>query len=426
MPIPDISSDLLSFLDASPSPWHAAVEVARRLEAAGFRELRESDVAWRVGSGEGLFVRRGAAIVAWIMPRETPRSLVLGLAHTDSPCLRLKPRGESGAFGCRRLATEVYGGLLNHSWLDRELRVAGRLAIVDGSDLREELVELDGFRPIVPSLAVHLDRGVNERGLVLDRERQMAPLAGLDNPTAPTIEERLARAAGCAKENVLGWDLCLVDAAPASLAGVGDLVVSGRLDNLSSCHALLGAMLELEPSLARLPMIALLDGEEVGSEVPEGAQSRFLPRLLDRLLAASGLGTEQIHALLARGFALSCDMAHAVHPNFPEKHDPRHAPVLGKGPVLKWNAGLRYATTASGTARMRLAAGRAGVPLQLFAMRADLACGSTVGPLVASGLGMEGVDCGAPMLSMHASRETMALSDHLDSMRLYHAVLSEG
>lgn len=426
MPTPDPAADFLSFLDRSPSPWHASAEIAARLENAGFRELRESDPQWRVAPGEGLFVRRSGAIAAWIMPQGAPRSLVLGLAHTDSPCLRLKPRPEQGVLGCRRLATDVYGGLLNHSWLDRELKVAGRVAIREGGELRETLVELSGFRPIVPSLAIHLDRGVNDRGLVVDRERHLAPVAGLDHPTAPTIEERIAREIGCGEGDVLGWDLCLVDAAPASLAGVGDLVVSGRLDNLSSCHALLGAFLELDPASTRLPMIVLLDGEEVGSGIPEGAQSRFLPRLLDRLLPAAGLSAEEAQVLLSDAFALSCDMAHAVHPNHPEKHDPRHAPVLGKGPVLKWNAGLRYATTATGTARMRLAAGRAGVPLQIFAMRADLACGSTVGPLIATSLGLEGVDCGAPMLSMHASRETMALSDHLESMRLYHAVLADG
>lgn len=424
MPRTDPASDFLSFLDASPSPWHACEEVAKRLEEVGFRELRETDAKWQVGEGEGLFVRRAGSIVAWIMPKGTPASIVLGLAHTDSPCLRLKPRPETAATGCRRLATEAYGGILNHTWLDRELRVAGRVAIGDQTDLREELLDLDGFRPIVPSLAVHLDRTVNERGLVVDRERHLAPLAGLDHPTAPSLEERIARKIGCEAANVLGWDLCLVDSAPAALVGTGDLVASGRLDNLSSCHALLGALLDLEPSsTGSLPVVALFDGEEVGSQISEGAQSRFLPRTLERLLGAAGLVPERIQALLADGFVVSCDMAHAVHPNHSDKHDPRHAPVLGKGPVLKWNAGMRYSSTASGTARARLAAGRAGVPLQVFAMRADLACGSTVGPIVAASLGMDGVDCGAPMLAMHASRETMALSDHLESMRLYRALL---
>ena len=426
MPTPELAADFLSLLDAAPSPWHAAAWVVGRLEAAGFRELRESDASWRVAPGEGLFVRREGAVVAWVMPRETPRSLVLGLAHTDSPCLRLKPRPDLEGHGCRRLACDVYGGLLNHSWLDRELRVAGRVVVRDGVELREEIVELDNFRPLVPSLAIHLDRGINERGLVLDREKQLVPLAGLESDGAPSVDERIARILGCAKGDVLGWDLCLVDATPASLAGAGDLVVSGRIDNLSSCHALVRALLELDPAISRLPMIALLDGEEVGSGMPEGAQSRFLPRLLERLLASAGLGFEQTHAILSRGFALSCDMAHAIHPNYPDRHDLRHAPLLGKGPVLKWNAGLRYATTATGAARLRMAAGRAGVPLQVFSMRADLACGSTVGPVVASALGLDVVDCGAPMLAMHASRETMALTDHLESIRLYHAALSEG
>jgi len=424
MPTPEAVSDLLSFLDRSPSPWHASAEVASRLEAAGFRELRDTDPAWTAAPGERLFLRRAGALVAWIVPRREPSELVLGLAHTDSPCLRLKPRPEFSSCGCRKLGVEGYGGLLHHTWLDRELRVAGRVALRDGDGLREELVELDGFRPIVPSLAIHLDRGVNERGLVLDRERQLPPLAGLDRDDAPSLEDRIARATGATTEDVLGWDLCLVDAAPASLAGAGDLVVSGRLDNLASCHALLRALLALDPSDHRMAAIAFLDGEEVGSGTAEGADSRFLPRLLERALSACGLSPHRIEAVLASGFALSCDMAHALHPNFPDRHDPRHAPFLGRGPVVKWNAGLRYATTATGMARLRLAAGRAGVPLQVFAMRADLACGSTVGPLVSSGLGMDAVDCGAPMLAMHASRETMAAADHVASARLYHAVLS--
>jgi len=426
MPTPELVRDLLDFLDGTPSPWHAAAECAARLEAAGFRELRESDPAWALGSGEGLFLRRSGALVAWIMPRGVPDALVLGLAHTDSPCLRLKPRPDHAAFGCRKLAVDVYGGLLNHAWLDRELRVAGRVALRDGTGLREVLVELADFRPIVPSLAIHLDRGVNERGLVIDRERHFPPLAGLEGDGVATIDARIAATLDVPESDVLGWDLCLLDAAPASLAGAQDLVVSGRLDNLASCHALLSALLALEPAPGRLPMVVLLDGEEVGSTVPEGANSRFLPRLLERLLATAGLDPIATQTLISQGLALSCDMAHAVHPNHPERHDLRHAPLLGRGPVVKWNAGLRYATTATGMARLRLAAGAAGVPLQVFSMRADLACGSTVGPLVATGLGMEAVDCGAPMLSMHAARETMAASDHVDSMRLYHAVLAGG
>jgi len=426
MPTPEIVLDLLAFLDRAPTPWHASSEAAARLENAGFRELRESDPVWKVGPGEGLFLRRSGAIVAWVVPLGVPRELVLGLAHTDSPCLRLKPRPDQAAFGCRKLSVDVYGGLLNHSWLDRELRVAGRVALRDGTGAREVLVELDNFRPIVPSLAIHLDRGINERGLILDRERHLPPLAGLEREGVPEIDARIAQKLDVPESDVLGWDLCLVDASPAALAGAQDLVVSGRLDNLASCHALLRAILALKPGDNRLSMVAFLDGEEIGSGMPEGADSRFLSRLLERSLAASGLSTEASQYLISSGFALSCDMAHAVHPNHPDRHDLRHAPLLGRGPVLKWNAGLRYATTANGMARLRLAAGRAAVPLQIFSMRADLACGSTVGPLVGSGLGMEAVDCGAPMLSMHASRETMAACDHVDSMKLYLSVLAGG
>ena len=417
------ADDFLSFLDASTSPWHAADRLAADLTQAGFRSLNLADPQWTTEPGRGAFVKRGGALVCWIQPVDKASRLALGLAHTDSPCLRIKPHAETVSCGCRKWSVETYGGLLNHTWLDRELVVSGRVCHDDGGWIREELVRLDGIRPLVPSLAIHLDRTVNERGLVVDRERHLPLLVGLEE--SPALSETLAHALGTSARQILSWDLCLSDAAPAALAGSDDLVVSGRLDNLASCHALLLALKDLPARPDTLVAVAFLDGEEVGSTNADGADSSFLPQILERIALAQGMDRGAFLAWTSQGVALSADMAHAVHPNHPERHSTGHAPVLGGGPVLKWNAGLRYATTAASAARLRQIARQEQIPLQTFAMRADLACGSTVGPIVASQLAMEVVDCGAPMLAMHSARETMAWRDHQDSIRLFRGFLSK-
>ena len=417
----DPSRGFLGFLSSSPSPWHAVGSLAGVLSDAGFRPVDLSRPL-EPGFGGKFLAARSGALVAWIPPRDVPRRLVLGLAHTDSPCLRVRPNAESAAHGCRKLSTECYGGLLDHTWLDRELEVAGRVCVLDDGAPREVLVR-PALRPIAPSLAIHLDRGVNERGLVLDRERHLSPLCGLLE--GPSFLDLLAESAGTDPDRILSWDLCLSDAAAPSLAGTGDLVVSPRLDNLASCHALARALAEAQRRPDVLVAVAFLDAEEVGSGWPEGADSSFLPSLLERIAASLGVDRTGFLALSGCGTAISCDMAHAVHPNHPERHSPDHAPLLGRGPVLKWNAGHRYGTTAPGAALLRSLADRAEVPLQTFAMRADLGCGSTVGPIVAARLGLETVDCGAPMLAMHSARETMALADQEMSTRLYSAFLRE-
>jgi aspartyl aminopeptidase len=360
-------------------------------------------------------------VVAWVQPTGSPARLTLGLAHTDSPCLRLRPDAESVSFGCRKLSVEAYGGLLNHAWLDRELEVAGRVCVEEPHGIREVLVRPKGVRPVVPSLAIHLDRTVNERGLVLDRERHLPALAGLQD--GRSFLSFLAESAGSKPEQILSWDLCLGDASPPTLAGTGDLVVSPRLDNLASCHAFVTGLETMAPREDVLVAVAFLDAEEVGSNSPEGADSAFLPQILERIGLSLGMDRGSYLAWVSQGMALSADMAHAVHPNHPERHSADHAPLLGQGPVLKWNAGLRYGTTAPGGARLRQLASEEDIPLQDFAMRADLACGSTVGPIVSGQLAMDTVDCGAPMLAMHSARETMALSDQFLSARLYKSFL---
>jgi aspartyl aminopeptidase len=419
--MPDrVGEDFLEYLGSAPSPWHAAMVSARRLENSGFSEVASGQSFPNEGR---CFLRQGGALVAWIVPESRPERLVLGLAHTDSPCLRVRPSGEcEPSGGCRRISVETYGGSLNHGWLDRELELAGRLCARSGGGIREILVRPAGPRPLIPSLAIHFDRGVNERGLVLDRERHLQPLLGLSD--APTLRSILAAEAQVDPHDILSWDLCLSDANPPALAGCGDLVASPRLDNLASCHALLRAFQRTPVRPDTLLVVALLDAEETGSTWAQGADSVFLSNLLERIALACGLDREGFLNLSSSGLALSLDMAHGVHPDRPEWHGAGSAPVLGGGPVLKWNASHRYATSAPGAAALRELAASGSIPLQTFAMRADLACGSTVGPLVSSSLAIETVDCGAPMLAMHSSRETMALSDQRSTIRLCEAFLS--
>lgn len=415
----ELSADFLGYLSQGPSPWHAAQTSSQRLQQAGFA-VQDPHSSLPAGVPKGVLCQ-GGAVLAWIAPRRRARRLVLGLAHTDSPCLRLRPHAEAISCGCRKLSTEVYGGALNHTWLDRELELAGRICLDGPGGIETRLVRLKGIRPVVPSLAIHLDRQVNERGLVIDRERHLAPLAGLQE--GPAFLQQLARESAVSPDRILSWDLCLGDANPPALAGFGDLVVSPRLDNLASCHALVSALETMEPREDTAVVVALLDAEEVGSLSPDGADSFFLTRFLERLGHAWGMDRGEFLEFCQRGLALSVDMAHAVHPNHPERHSPQHAPFLGQGPVLKWNAGLRYGTDAPGAALVRKIAAESSIPLQTFAMRADLGCGSTVGPIVGASLSLRTVDCGAPMLSMHSARETMALVDQLLSTRLYRAIL---
>jgi aspartyl aminopeptidase len=400
------------FLTRSPTPWHAAAEAGKQLAQAGFQALDPKSEAWVI-QGPGAYVVQGGLLVAWRWPA-TLTGLRLGSAHTDSPCLRLKPRSTKRSLAGTTLGVEVYGGMLLHTWFDRTLEIAGRVHDKDG---RQHLVRLASPRPVLPSLAIHLDREVNERGPQIQRELHLPPLASLGDWD---LQAALQQATGV---DALGFELCLVDAAPPERAGTGELLQSGRLDNLASCHALLSAFLALE-SFQGWPVIALFDGEEIGSELAGGARSNTLLHLLERAASTLGAHRTQWLALLSASVGLSADMAHAVHPNHPGKHDLSNAPLLGQGPVLKTNASYRYATDGESAALLRRLAREVEVPLQEFAMRADLGCGSTVGPSLSSAFGMPVVDCGSPLLGMHSARELMAFEDQALSTRLYQAFLA--
>jgi aspartyl aminopeptidase len=407
----DAARRLLAYCDASPSPYHACATAAAVLGEAGFTRLAE-DAVWPAEPGRWLVVR-GGSLIAWaVSDRHQPHDgfRIVG-AHTDSPNLRIKPQPDLVRAGARQLGVEAYGGVLLNSWLDRDLGLSGRVAVRrNGTGAAVRLLRVD--RPVccIPQLAIHLDREVTQKGLVVDAQHHLTPIWGVATGDSVDGDFRafLAKELGVAADDVLSWDLMLHDLAPGAVVGADDeLIGSARLDNLASCWAAVEALGDVCESLDRgpVPVVCLFDHEEIGSTSDRGAASTLLPTVLERIVAARGGAREAFHRALARSACLSADMAHATHPNYADRHDPQHRVALNGGPVLKVNANVRYATDAPGGALVALAAEQAGVPLQTFAMRSDLPCGSTIGPVTAARLGITTVDVGMPQLAMHAARE---------------------
>ncbi|MDR1387284.1 MAG: M18 family aminopeptidase [Propionibacteriaceae bacterium] len=402
-------ADLGAFVAASPSSYHAAAEVAGRLVRAGFSERAETD-PWSSAPG-GHLVRRDGAVIAYWLPAELtdqPQLRIVG-AHTDSPGFKLKPRPERRSAGWRQVGWEVYGGPLLNSWLDRELGLAGRLVTTDG---QVQLVRTGPWLRI-PQLAVHLDRSVNEQ-LHLDKQAHMTPVYGLDGPDAPDLMSALAAEAGCAVDDIAGHDLFAYDPQPGQVIGLsGELFASGRLDNLSSVQAGLTALLGAERPAGQIAILACFDHEEVGSASRSGAQGPFLEQVLRRLAGGLGWSADDLARCLARSWLISADAGHAVHPNYPERHDPDHRPVVNRGPLLKVNANQRYTTDALGSALWRRLHQACGLtePPPVFVSNNAVPCGSTIGPLAATRLGLATLDVGVPLLSMHSARELAGLRD---------------
>jgi len=412
---PSVAADLLAYIDASPSPYHACEVAARALEAAGFRKLEEVD-AWQAETG-GHYVIRGGSLVAWFVSAEhrpTTGFRVLG-AHTDSPNLRIKPRPDTGRAGYRQLGVEVYGGVLLNSWLDRDLGLSGRLQLRGETGAREELFHVQ--RPVLklPQLAIHLDREVNTTGLVLNKQEHMQPVWGLGDPGTRGFRDWLGEELDIDPGSILAWEAMCHDLAPSSIFGADrELVSAPRLDNLCSCFCALRALVAASGTgdgLRHVPVMTLFDHEEVGSGSATGAASPILGDLLERSVFARGGTRDDYHRAIADSFCVSLDMAHATHPNYPERHDPGHELHINGGPVIKINANQRYATESSTEASFEIACSAAGVPYQKWVMRTDMACGSTIGPITAGRLGMRCVDVGNPQLGMHSARETAGVDD---------------
>ena len=417
----DVVTDLLAFIDRSPTPYHAVAETRRRLEAVGYRRLPASEV-WDLSPGDCRYTERGdGSVLAFQVGSESPAVSgfhVIG-AHTDSPNLRLKPLADVRAHGYRQLAVETYGGVLLHTWLDRDLSLAGRVTL--RGDNGPHTVLIDFGRPLlrVPNLAIHLQRELRTDGLKLNAQTHLIPVSGLED--APALAElvsgelRAQKIAEVKAEDLLAFELMTYDVQPSAVTGVrGEFICAPRLDNLASCHAAITALAraagETLPPFTRA--VVLYDHEEVGSRSAQGAAGSLLAESLDRVVAAFKGGAPQgLARALASSILISADMAHAVHPNYADRHEPGHHPVMGKGPVIKINANQSYASDSETAGYFADLCSRREVAPQHFVSRSDLACGSTIGPISAARVGIRTVDVGNPMLSMHSCREMAGSAD---------------
>jgi aspartyl aminopeptidase len=396
---------LCEFIDASPSPFHVCATVAQRLRDSGFTELAEGD-EWPTKGR--FFVVRAGSLVAWAGNGEAAAPFRIVGAHTDSPNLRVKQHPDRFVSGWRVVALAPYGGAWLNSWLDRDLGISGRLSVRAGDRIEHRLVRIDEPVLRVPQLAIHLAE--DRKSVALDPQRHVNAVWGVGSGPRSFLDY-VAEHAGVDADEVLGIDLMTHDLTPSTLAGAdGELLSAPRLDNQCSCYAGLEAFLAAEPA-GYLPVLALFDHEEVGSQSDHGAQSELLPTVLERIALAAGGGREDFLRRLPGSMVASGDMAHATHPNYPERHEPYHLIEVNAGPVLKVQPNLRYATDGRTAAAFALACRQAGVPLQRYEHRSDLPCGSTIGPMTAARTGIPTVDVGAAQLAMHSAREVMGADD---------------
>lgn len=409
MPETTIDS-LLQWLDKCPTPFHVVETAASSLEAAGF--TRTTQLGNEIPSLGFLAV--DGCIVAWRLGTPTGALRIIG-AHTDSPNLRVLPHADIHQLGWSQLVIEIYGGVLLNSWLDRDLGIAGR--VIDSNGVAH-LFSAPQALARIPQLAIHLDREIGDKGLYLDRHQHMTPVWG---STKQSFSEWVQNVSGV--EHVTAFDAHLFDITHATLLGADQsLLASGRLDNQASCWSAIEALRNALDS-EQTSIVVLNDHEEVGSNSATGAAGPMLSTVVSCIATKHGLGEGQQFDRLASSWCLSADNAHAIHPNYAERHEPRHAPLINHGPAVKVNGNQRYATSARGLAYIRSIAQANNIPLQTFASRNNVPCGSTIGPITATQLGIEAIDIGIPQLSMHSSREMCGANDPIHMVSLMSAFL---
>jgi len=413
--------DLLEFLGRATTPFHAVAAMTARLAAAGFEALAE-DTGWKLRPGGRYYVtRNGSSIVAFgIGAQASPiEGMRMVGAHTDSPCLMVKPQPERSKQGYFQLGVQVYGGALLNPWFDRDLSLAGRVSFRGGDGrLRSALLDYREAIAVIPSLAIHLDREANNSRSI-NAQTDIPPiLCQLGEGEKADFRELLRRRLleehpDCAVQEVLDFELCLYDAQPPALVGLRrEFIAAARLDNLLSCYTGMRALLEWDGAAGAL--LVCNDHEEVGSLSASGAQGPFLAAVLERIA-----GDRAGYAVLTdRSMMISADNAHAIHPNYADRHDDNHGPLLNRGPVIKVNASQRYATNCETAGLFRLLAAEAGVPVQSFVVRTDMACGSTIGPITAGAVGVRTLDIGVPTFAMHSIRELAGAADACNLARV--------
>ncbi|GAB3699164.1 M18 family aminopeptidase [Mariniluteicoccus flavus] len=406
-------TDFAAFVQASPSSYHAAAELARVLTEAGFTRQDETE-PWDASPG-GHFLVRDGALMAWRVPKkvdvERVAFRIVG-SHTDSPGFKVKPDPAYGYAGWQQMGVEVYGGPLIGSWTDRELGLAGRIVTPAGA---QRLVKTGPLMRI-PQLAIHLNRSVNDEGLKLDKQAHTQPVYSVGRPDLRPLDviASYADADGGPEltgDDIAGHDLISYDCQKPRVFGADDeFLASGRMDNLTGVHSSLIALTNTEAG-DDIQVMACFDHEEIGSATRSGAAGPILEDVLLRTAAALGADVDQTHRIIARSTCVSIDAGHAVHPNHAGMHDPVNRPLLNEGPLLKINANQRYATDAIGSQLWRKACAVAGVPTQPFVSNNAVPCGSTIGPITATRLGITVVDVGVPLLSMHSAREMAGVDD---------------
>lgn len=413
----NFAQDLLHFIDASPSPWHVVNTSVQRLSAQGFKSLKETDT-WQLHAGERYFVSRGgASIIAFTVGKlcllETGFRIVG--AHTDSPGLRLKPQAAFDGDGLVRIGVEVYGGPILATFADRDLSIAGRVMVRTSDGFETKLIKFDDALMRLPNLAIHMNREVNDKGLRLDKQKELPLIFGESEAGFEAEQQFLAHIAKALKvevHHILSFELNVFDTQKGTFWGANqEFIADSQLDNLASCHAALTALLATENSTTT-NVCAFFDHEEVGSESASGASGSFLNDVIQRIANCMDLNEEDKQRALTQSFFISADMAHAYHPNHPSAYEPCHHALVNKGVVIKSNANQRYSTNAETAAHFITLCERAGVPYQQYAHRTDLGCGSTIGPIVAASLGIASVDVGSPMWAMHSIRESAGVLDH--------------
>ncbi|MCJ8336904.1 MAG: M18 family aminopeptidase [Pseudomonadales bacterium] len=423
-------NQLISFIKAAVTPYHAVRQMVTELEASGFTGLDEKH-SWKlVAGGKYYTTRNGSSIVAWQMPSQ--RDVVdsgmrmLG-AHTDSPCLKVEPNPEIEKDGYLQLGVQIYGGVLLNPWFDRDLSLAGRVTFSDlHGQVASSLINFEKALAIVPSLAIHLNREANN-GFKINPQTMVTPILG--QKQAGDKQEKFDFRAllkqhlleqGVEVERVLDFDLSFYDVQGAATVGLNDeFFASARLDNLLSCFMGLQALLTAGSTEGML--LVCNDHEEVGSMSAVGAQGPMLEQVLSRMTGSA----EQKNRMIANSMLISADNAHGVHPNFSDKHDAKHGPILNAGPVIKVNANQRYATNDITSAMFRQFAAAVETPVQAFVIRADMGCGSTIGPITAAELGVKTLDIGVPQFAMHSIRELAGCADVLNTIEIFKCFLQQ-
>ncbi|HQO09428.1 MAG TPA: M18 family aminopeptidase [Clostridiales bacterium] len=407
-----LALDLNQFIDASKTPSHCVAEVEKKLIANGFSRLYETD-SWKLKKGDKFYViKHESALIAGICGKKSPKDSgfrIIG-SHTDSPSFKLKPKAVFTKDGYIQLTTEVYGGPIFPSWVDRELSLAGKVVVKKGKTYEIRLVDMEKPILLIPQLAIHYNRDVNE-SFKLNPQEHLVPVVGLTDKSVNDefIIEMIAGKLKIKTSDILNYDLELYPYQKGEICGIGNEFIMNRgLDNKAMVHASLEAFLEAEPSDATL-VIALYDNEEVGSSTTNGGKSSFSEDFLERLVNFS---REDLLRSVARSYYISADGAHAFHPNYAGKFDSMNKVYMNKGPVIKINANTNYATTAESSAVFEMICNERKIPYQKFVNRADVRGGGTIGSMIASNLGVRTVDVGNAMLAMHSARETSGVEDH--------------